>query len=150
MSLKTRREKVANNYIVQEFPYDDEPSIENICRNLPVGDVDTCIEKMIRIVRVLDLSRVLTGPYCAQLLADQGAQVIKVETPGTGDENRVWCMRASDGITSNFHSVNRGITLNLKSEAAREVLRQLIAKADVVIQSFLPESAARSAWIARV
>ena len=97
-------------------------------------------------LRVLDLSRVLAGPYCAQLLADQGAQVIKVENPGTGDENRVWGMRASDGITSNFHSVNRGkrgITLNLKSAAARDVLGQLIARADVVIQSFLPESAAR-------
>ena len=97
-------------------------------------------------LRVLDLSRVLAGPYCAQLLADQGADVIKVENPGTGDENRVWGMRASDGITSNFHSVNRGkrgITLNLKSEAARDVLRKLIAKSDVVIQSFLPESAAR-------
>lgn len=97
-------------------------------------------------LRVLDLSRVLAGPYCAQLLADQGADVIKVETPGTGDENRVWGMRASDGITSNFHSVNRGkrgITLNLKSAAAREVLSKLIAKSDVVIQSFLPESAAR-------
>lgn len=97
-------------------------------------------------LKVLDLSRVLAGPYCAQLLADQGADVIKVENPGTGDENRVWGSRAADGITANFHSVNRGkrgITLNLKSEAARDVLRQLIAKADVVIQSFLPESAAR-------
>lgn len=97
-------------------------------------------------LRVLDLSRVLAGPYCAQLLADQGAQVIKVENPGMGDENRVWGTRAADGITSNFHSVNRGklgITLNLKSEAARGVLRLLIAKSDIVIQSFLPESAAR-------
>ena len=80
------------------------------------------------------------------MLADQGAGVIKVETPGTGDENRVWGTRAADGITSNFQSVNRGkrgITLNLKSEAARGVLRQLIARSDIVIQSFLPESAAR-------
>ena len=97
-------------------------------------------------LKVLDLSRVLAGPYCAQLLADQGADVIKVESPGTGDENRVWGARASDGITANFHSVNRGkrgITLNLKSEAAREVLRRLIVKSDVLIQSFLPDSAAR-------
>lgn len=97
-------------------------------------------------LKVLDLSRVLAGPYCAQLLADQGADVIKVESPGTGDENRVWGARASDGITANFHSVNRGkrgITLNLKSEAAREVLRRLIVKSDVLIQSFLPDSATR-------
>jgi len=101
---------------------------------------------LLKHLRVLDLSRVLAGPYCAQLLADQGADVIKVENPGMGDENRVWGTRAPDGITSNFHSVNRGkrgITLNLKSEAAREVLCQLIAKTDVVIQSFLPDAAAR-------
>ncbi len=97
-------------------------------------------------LKVLDLSRVLAGPYCAQMLADQGADVIKIESPGTGDENRVWGARAADGITANFHSVNRGkrgITLNLKAEAAREVLRKLIIKSDVVIQSFLPESATR-------
>ena len=97
-------------------------------------------------LRVLDLSRVLAGPYCAQLLADQGAHVIKIENPGMGDENRVWGTRAADGITSNFHSVNRGkrgMTLNLKSAAAREVLRRLIARSDVLIQSFLPEAATR-------
>jgi hypothetical protein len=99
---------------------------------------------ILKSLRVLDLSRVLAGPYCAQLLGDQGADVIKVENPGSGDENRVWGTRAPDGITSNFHSVNRGkrdITLNLKSAEAREVLQLLIAKADVLIQSFLPESA---------
>ena len=53
VALKTRREKVANNYIVQEQPYDEEPSLDNIRRNLPVGDVDSCIEKMVRIVREL-------------------------------------------------------------------------------------------------
>jgi crotonobetainyl-CoA:carnitine CoA-transferase CaiB-like acyl-CoA transferase len=97
-------------------------------------------------LRVIDLSRVLAGPYCAQLLADQGADVIKVENPCTGDENRVWGARAADGITANFHSVNRGkrgITLNLKTDAARDVLRRLIAKADVVIQSFLPDAGKR-------
>ncbi len=54
VSLKTRREKVMNDYVVQEQPYDDEPALENIERNLPVGDVDSCIEKMLRIVRELD------------------------------------------------------------------------------------------------
>ena len=101
---------------------------------------------LLKNLKVLDLSRVLAGPYCAQLLADQGADVIKVENPGTGDENRVWGARASDGITANFHSVNRGkrgITLNLKHAAALDILKKLIAKSDVVIQSFLPESAQR-------
>ena len=67
MSLKNRREKVVNNYIVQEFPYDEEPSIENIRRNLPVGDVDTCIEKMIRIVRELDPVHIAIQPQVGDM-----------------------------------------------------------------------------------
>jgi crotonobetainyl-CoA:carnitine CoA-transferase CaiB-like acyl-CoA transferase len=99
----------------------------------------------LRDLRVLDLSRVLAGPYCAQLLADQGADVIKVEAPG-GDENRLWGARAANGVTCNFNSVNRGkrsVRLDLKQEAAQAVLRGLIARADVVIHSFLPETGAR-------
>lgn len=96
-------------------------------------------------IRVIDLSRVLAGPYCGQLLADLGADVIKIESP-EGDENRLWGPRAANGVTCNFNSVNRGkrgITLNLRTEGARGVLRGLIAKADVVIHSFLPDSADR-------
>ena len=96
-------------------------------------------------IRVIDLSRVLAGPYCGQLLADLGADVIKIESP-EGDENRLWGPRADNGVTCNFNSVNRGkrgITLNLRTEGARGVLRGLIAKADVVIHSFLPDSADR-------
>lgn len=94
-------------------------------------------------VRVLDLSRVLAGPYCGQLLADMGADVIKVESPD-GDENRAWGTCTDDGMSCNFASVNRGkrgITLNLKSPAARNVLTELVRNADVVIQSFLPRVA---------
>ena len=96
-------------------------------------------------VRVLDLSRVLAGPYCAQLLADQGADVIKVEGPA-GDENRLWGARAANGVTCNFNSVNRGkrsIMLDLKADAAQEVLRGLMKRADIVIHSFLPDTGAR-------
>lgn len=96
-------------------------------------------------LRVLDLSRVLAGPYCAQLLADQGADVIKVEAPD-GDENRQWGTLAANGISCIFNSVNRGkrsIRLDLKSEAAQEVLRALIKRADVVIHSFLPDTGAK-------
>lgn len=96
-------------------------------------------------VRVLDISRVLAGPYCAQMLADMGAEVIKIESP-EGDENRAWGTRCADGITCNFASVNRGkrsITLNLKHPRAREILRDLVLRADVVIQSFLPDTAER-------
>jgi crotonobetainyl-CoA:carnitine CoA-transferase CaiB-like acyl-CoA transferase len=99
----------------------------------------------LRNIRVVDISRVLAGPYCAQLLADQGAEVIKVESPG-GDENRLWGARTPDGVTCNFHSVNRGkkgITLNLKSAEAHAILHKLVARADIVIQSFLPETAER-------
>ena len=77
-------------------------------------------------IRVADLSRVLAGPYCGQLLADMGAQVIKVESPG-GDENRGW-PPTYRGISSNFASVNRGkhsLTLNLKSPEAGRVLTRL-------------------------
>lgn len=95
--------------------------------------------------RVLDLSRVLAGPFCGQMLADNGAEVIKVEMPG-GDMNRSFPHAIGGGQSSNWLSVNRGkkdITLNLKSDRARDLLDQLVAKVDVVIQSFLPDTAAK-------
>lgn len=94
---------------------------------------------------VIDLSRVLAGPFCGQLFADNGARVIKVETP-EGDMNRAFPQVLGPNDSSNFRSVNRGkdgVTLNLKSPAARDVLDRLIAKADVLIQSFLPKVAGR-------
>jgi len=96
-------------------------------------------------IRVVDLSRVLAGPFCAQLLADFGATVIKVESP-EGDENRRWPPLSPDGQSANFGSVNRGkrsMVLNLKNPDARDILRQLAAGADVLIHSFLPDTAAR-------
>jgi crotonobetainyl-CoA:carnitine CoA-transferase CaiB-like acyl-CoA transferase len=90
-------------------------------------------------IRVLDLSRVLAGPSCGQLLADFGADVIKVEDVG-GDENRKWAPLV-DGESANYLSVNRGkrgMTLNLKSTAGQEILAALVRKSDVVIDSFLP------------
>ncbi len=95
-------------------------------------------------VRVLDLSRVLAGPSCGQLLADFGADVIKVEDVG-GDENRKWAP-VVDGESANYLSVNRGkrgMTLNLKSAAGQEILAALVARSDVVIDSFLPAVAER-------
>jgi crotonobetainyl-CoA:carnitine CoA-transferase CaiB-like acyl-CoA transferase len=96
-------------------------------------------------VHVVDLSRVLAGPHCAQLLAEGGASVIKVESP-EGDENRRWIPIMPDGISSNFHSVNRGkrfMTLDLKSAAAPEILKRLTEWADVMVHSFLPSTAER-------
>lgn len=94
-------------------------------------------------LRVVDVSRVLAGPYCAQLLADQGAEVIKVEAP-EGDENRRWPPIMPSGQSCNFASVNRGkksISLNLKSPADQKILARLAGWADVMLHSFLPERA---------
>ncbi|MCB1743604.1 MAG: CoA transferase [Gammaproteobacteria bacterium] len=94
-------------------------------------------------IRVLDLSRVLAGPYCGQLLADNGAAVIKVEAPG-GDMNRAFPHVLGPGQSTNFTGVNRGkrdLSLNLKSPRAQAIVHQLVAKTDVVIQSFLPDTA---------
>jgi crotonobetainyl-CoA:carnitine CoA-transferase CaiB-like acyl-CoA transferase len=101
--------------------------------------------KVLSGIRVIDLSRVLAGPYCAQMLADFGAEVIKIESP-EGDENRRWPPMSREGWSANFTSVNRGkrsMALNLKHDGAREVLKQLAATADVLIHSFLPDTAAR-------
>lgn len=101
--------------------------------------------KVLQGIRVIDVSRVLAGPYCAQMLADFGADVIKVEAP-EGDENRKWLPILPSGHSGNFASVNRGkrsIVLNLKNPAARAVLRKLAASADVLLHSFLPDTAAR-------
>lgn len=94
---------------------------------------------------VLDLSRVLAGPFCGQMFAENGARVIKIETP-EGDLNRTFPLNLGGGDSTNYRSVNRnkqGMTLNLKSPAARDVLDRLIAEADVLIQSFLPDVAGR-------
>jgi crotonobetainyl-CoA:carnitine CoA-transferase CaiB-like acyl-CoA transferase len=94
---------------------------------------------------VVDLSRVLAGPFCGQILADMGADVIKVESPG-GDENRQWPPLTPNGESSNYASVNRGkrsLTLNLKAAGAADVLKRLARKADVLIHSFLPDTAER-------
>ncbi len=95
-------------------------------------------------VRVVDVSRVLAGPYCGQLFADFGADVIKVEDIG-GDENRRWAP-ILDGQSANYLSVNRGkrgMTLNLKTEEGQDILRRLVERSDVVIDSFLPDAAER-------
>ena len=90
---------------------------------------------------VVDLSRALAGPYCSMMLADAGAEVIKIELPGTGDESRGWGPPFIGGESSYFLSINRSkksVTLNLKSEAGREVLRRLLTGADVLLENFTP------------
>lgn len=90
--------------------------------------------------RVLDLSTMLAGPWCADILGDQGADVIKVEVPGSGDHVRSLRNR-SGGLPSMFVNINRSkrsIELNLKDEEGRAVFLDLVRDADVVIQNFRP------------
>jgi formyl-CoA transferase len=91
-------------------------------------------------LRVIDLTRVLGGPYCTQVLADHGADVIKVEPPA-GDEVREWGPPFHDGDAAYFIGINRNkrsIGLDLASPAGREVLMTLLADADVLIENFKP------------
>jgi crotonobetainyl-CoA:carnitine CoA-transferase CaiB-like acyl-CoA transferase len=93
-------------------------------------------------VRVLDLTRVLAGPLCTMMLADMGADVIKVERPGTGDETRSWGPPFDDhGESAYFIGINRNklsVAANLRDGPDRDLLARLIAEADVVVDNFLP------------
>lgn len=91
-------------------------------------------------IRVLDLTRVLAGPYSTMIMADLGAEVIKIEIPGKGDDTRQFGPFIDDE-SSYFMNLNRnkqGITLNLKSEKGKELFRSMVEKADVVIENFRP------------
>jgi len=97
-------------------------------------------------VRVLDLSRVLAGPYCSMVMADLGADVVKVERPGSGDPTRTWGPPFRDGESAYYLSINRGkrsISVDLGDPAGAEVARRLALTADIVIESFLPGGADR-------
>ncbi|MGA2990797.1 MAG: CoA transferase [Candidatus Korobacteraceae bacterium] len=90
-------------------------------------------------LRVLDLTRVLAGPYCTMILGDMGAEVLKVELPGRGDDTRGWGPPFHGTEAAYFLGVNRnkrGITLNLKEPRGQAVLRELIKKSDVVVENF--------------
>jgi len=92
-------------------------------------------------VTVLDLSRVLSGPYCTMQLADMGARVIKIERPGTGDDTRAWGPPFVNGESAYFLSINRNkesLTLNFKHPDGRRLLDELIARADVLVENFRP------------
>src|SRR6478609_1454133 len=91
-------------------------------------------------IRVIDLTRVLSGPFCSMLLADLGADVIKVETPGEGDTIRHQGA-GRDGLSwyfANYNRNKRAITLNLRSEEGRAILARLIARSDVLIDNYRP------------
>ncbi|OZI73646.1 CaiB/BaiF CoA transferase family protein [Bordetella genomosp. 2] len=91
-------------------------------------------------VRVIEICNVAAGPFCGLLLADMGADVVKIEPPGTGDTLRSWAP-ITDGYSENFASLNRNkrsVALNLKDEADRQVAADLIAHADVLIENNRP------------
>ena len=97
-------------------------------------------------LRVIDLTRVLAGPFCTMTLGDMGAEVIKVENPSGGDDTRSFAPPYQGDQSAYFLSVNRNkksVTLNLKDPAAKEVLWQLIDTADVIVENFRPGAAKR-------
>jgi formyl-CoA transferase/CoA:oxalate CoA-transferase len=92
-------------------------------------------------IKVLDLSRALAGPYCTMMLADMGAEVIKLEMPGTGDDSRSWGPPFVEGESAYFMSINRNkksITLNMKSKESNEIVTKLIKQSDVLVENFRP------------
>ena len=91
-------------------------------------------------IKVLDLTRVLAGPYTTMILSDLGAEVIKIEQPGIGDESRNFGP-FKNGFSLYFMSVNRGkrsVTLNLKSERGKTIFKQLVKQSDILVENFRP------------
>ncbi|GLI23390.1 crotonobetainyl-CoA:carnitine CoA-transferase CaiB-like acyl-CoA transferase [Xanthobacter flavus] len=96
-------------------------------------------------LRVLELARILAGPWCGQLLADLGAEVIKVERPGGGDDTRTWgppFLKGADGAdlgAAYFHSTNRGkrsVAVDFETEEGQKIIRDLVRQSDVLIENF--------------
>ncbi len=92
-------------------------------------------------IRVVDLTRILAGPYCTMMLGDMGAEIIKIENPDGGDDTRGWGPPFLNGVSTYFISINRNkksLTLNLKDERGKELLRDLIRNSDVMVENFRP------------
>jgi crotonobetainyl-CoA:carnitine CoA-transferase CaiB-like acyl-CoA transferase len=97
-------------------------------------------------IRVLDLTRALAGPYCTLMLGDHGADVIKVEIPGSGDETREWMPPAIGGVSAYYLAINRNkrsITCDLKHREGKGVIERLIERSDVIVENFSPGTLAR-------
>lgn len=98
-------------------------------------------------IAVVDLTQAMAGPYCAMMLGDMGADVIKVETPGTGDQSRTWGPPFVNGESAYFMCVNRNkrsVTLNLKTEGGRQAVQRLIQQADVFVTNVPREEQRRA------
>ena len=97
-------------------------------------------------IRVVDLTRVLSGPFCTMMLGDMGAEVIKIERPVSGDDTRAFAPPYQGKESAYFLTVNRNkksVTLDLKHDAAKEALWRLVEGADVLVENFRPSAAAR-------
>jgi crotonobetainyl-CoA:carnitine CoA-transferase CaiB-like acyl-CoA transferase len=117
-------------------PEPDSKANPSPSRNLPL-----------RHLRVLDISQVMAGPFCGMLLGDMGADVIKIEPPGSGDQTRRamgFKLKGSDSLGFiNMNRNKRSMVLNLKTEAGREVFYQLVGTADVLLENYRPGVTAR-------
>lgn len=91
-------------------------------------------------VKVLDMTRVLAGPYCGMMLADMGAEVIKIELPGRGDDARKNgpFVNGESAYYMNLNRNKRGMTLNLKSEEGKRIFKELVKKSDIVLENYRP------------
>src|SRR5262249_39579474 len=97
-------------------------------------------------LRALDASRVLAGPFCGQILGDLGAEVIKIERPGSGDETRGWGPPFAGELSAYYLSCNRNkraITLDLGKPQGLEIFRELVKRSDVLLENFRAASAER-------
>jgi crotonobetainyl-CoA:carnitine CoA-transferase CaiB-like acyl-CoA transferase len=97
-------------------------------------------------IRVVDLTRALAGPYCTLLLADHGADVVKIEIPGSGDETREWAPPHMNGVSAYYLAINRNkrsITCDLKASDGKGILERLIERGDVIVENFSPGVMAR-------
>jgi crotonobetainyl-CoA:carnitine CoA-transferase CaiB-like acyl-CoA transferase len=101
-------------------------------------------------ILIIDLTQALAGPYCTMLLGDMGAEVIKIEQPGSGDQSRSWGPPFLEGESTYFLAVNRNkksLTLNLKTDEARDIMGRLIRRADVFITNLPRESSRRGTGV---
>jgi len=90
-------------------------------------------------IRVVDLSRIVVGPYCTMVLGDMGADVIKIEIPGRGDDTRMWGPPFVGGESAYYISLNknkRSLTLDFKTEEGKRILRQLVSVSDVLVENY--------------
>ncbi|CAG9814257.1 unnamed protein product [Phaedon cochleariae] len=112
------------------------------CRNFLATD-NNVENSPLNGIRILDLTRIVAGPYCTMVLSDLGAEVIKVERPGTGDESRKWGPPFIGNTSEScyFVAVNRNkksICVNLKSPKGRDILYKLAKKSDVLVENYVP------------